>query len=319
MPSGACGQPAQSDAPCDFDHDGFPALEMMHKCACFLAEQRGHHAMIPRITRHQQNKKNMLADTGPATLLPTQSAETGALDKEQRSRPGRWLLAIPKACEGFTMFRPAIFCLAAVAVAVSVAPAANAANFVFDSDPFAGTAALETPGRQIIGNEISIPVFDFAADVLAFNTTTFSVADGVGLFNGLAEDIPAFGKNFIVLRNFDGDGDPFNGNQLNAGLAANLIADQIDATGAGFFIYFNSGLDLPRLVFSTDLASNTADLKVLARFTGLGGQIGRDAMVQFAQDNVAGVPEPASWAMLIAGFGLVGAAARRRHASAVTC
>ena len=34
--------------------------------------------------------------------------------------------------------------------------------------------------------------------------------------------------------------------------------------GPGFFIYFNSGLDLPRLVYSTDLSDNTADLKVLA-------------------------------------------------------
>jgi PEP-CTERM motif len=33
---------------------------------------------------------------------------------------------------------------------------------------------------------------------------------------------------------------------------------------------------------------------------------------------VAGVPEPASWAMMIAGFGLVGGAMRRRHAVRVT-
>lgn len=32
------------------------------------------------------------------------------------------------------------------------------------------------------------------------------------------------------------------------------------------------------------------------------------------QSNVLGVPEPASWAMMIAGFGLVGSAARRRRA-----
>lgn len=34
--------------------------------------------------------------------------------------------------------------------------------------------------------------------------------------------------------------------------------------------------------------------------------------------NVSVVPEPATWAMLIAGFGLVGAAARRRRATAVS-
>ena len=43
--------------------------------------------------------------------------------------------------------------------------------------------------------------------------------------------------------------------------------------------------------------------------------------LQFFNDSLvvrgATVPEPASWAMLIAGFGLVGAAARRRRAAAV--
>ena len=33
--------------------------------------------------------------------------------------------------------------------------------------------------------------------------------------------------------------------------------------------------------------------------------------------NVSAVPEPASWAMLIAGFGLTGAALRRRRMAAV--
>jgi hypothetical protein len=33
-------------------------------------------------------------------------------------------------------------------------------------------------------------------------------------------------------------------------------------------------------------------------------------------DSLAGVPEPASWALMIAGFGLAGAALRRRHAVA---
>jgi hypothetical protein len=37
-----------------------------------------------------------------------------------------------------------------------------------------------------------------------------------------------------------------------------------------------------------------------------------------AVDGPGGVPEPATWAMLIAGFGLVGAAARRRRVSAIS-
>jgi hypothetical protein len=197
--------------------------------------------------------------------------------------------------------------------AFSAVPSVHAATFAFNTDPFAGSNALITPGRQVVGDEISIPAFEFANDVLAFDAGVFDIPAGIDFFNGLASAIPLSGANFIVLRTFDGDGNPLNGNQLNAGSAADLIVDRITGAGAGFFVYFNSGLDLPRLVYSTDLDSNQADLKVLARFTGLTGASGRDAMAEFSAYNVASVPEPESWAMMIAGFGLVGAAARRQR------
>jgi hypothetical protein len=37
------------------------------------------------------------------------------------------------------------------------------------------------------------------------------------------------------------------------------------------------------------------------------------------KELVAGVPEPESWAMMLGGFGLLGAAARRRTRSSITC
>lgn len=43
---------------------------------------------------------------------------------------------------------------------------------------------------------------------------------------------------------------------------------------------------------------------------------GPSANYDFAVANVGGVPEPASWALMIGGFGLVGATARRRRAIA---
>lgn len=209
-------------------------------------------------------------------------------------------------------FRTFAVLLIALASA-GVASVANAAAFNFNTAPFAGSTALTTPGRQVVGGEISIPVFDFANDVLGFDPSVFDIPTGISLFNGVAGDIPTSGANFIVLRTFDGDGNPGNGNQLAAGTAANLIADRITATGAGFFIYFNSGLDLPRLVYSTDLNSNTSDLKILARLTGLTGSAGREAMADFSAGNVAAVPEPATWAIMITGFGLVGVTVRRRR------
>ena len=52
-------------------------------------------------------------------------------------------------------------------------------------------------------------------------------------------------------------------------------------------------------------------------FAGTAGRTGFDDITFGSDVAGGGVPEPASWAMLIAGFGLVGAAARRRRNVAV--
>ena len=127
--------------------------------------------------------------------------------------------------------------------------------------------------------------------------------------NATAPNVPATGVNIVVLQTFDDDNNPLT--NFAAGNAANLIAAQITTPGPGFFIYFNQGLDVARLVFSTDLNDNQADLKVLARMTNLSGQIGRDAIPTFTAENFrfTTVPEPASLS-LMAVAGLVGAGRR---------
>jgi hypothetical protein len=137
------------------------------------------------------------------------------------------------------------------------------------------------------------------------------------LVNAPIATVPASGANFIVLQTFDNDADP--GTPFNAGSAANLIAAQVQSAGAGFFIYFNSGLDLPRLVYSTDLDDPTADLRILARLTNLTGAAGRDALDDIGSTNVAAipaqpVPEAPTGLLLMAGAValLAGGAIRRR-------
>jgi hypothetical protein len=179
--------------------------------------------------------------------------------------------------------------------------ATQAAEFRFNADPFAGSDALSTPGRQVVGGEDFI-VFSVGDDVFQFDGGAFGVTD-IQFINALAPDIPASGVNTVVLQTAPV---PFN-----AGLAANAIADQITTPGPGFFIYFNSGLDLPRLVYSTDLSDNTADLKVLARMTNLSGN--RDALATFTESNFQVVPEPSTWLMMGSGLLLAGAYRFRRR------
>src|SRR5262249_51532542 len=94
-----------------------------------------------------------------------------------------------------------------------------------------------------------------------------------------------------------------------AGNAANLIAAQVTTSGPGFFIYFNQGLNTPRLVFSTDLSDNTADLKILARMTNLIGQPGE--LANFTSANFALVETPVPASFVLFGTGLALFAGRR--------
>ena len=187
----------------------------------------------------------------------------------------------------------------------------NADTFRFDTDPFAGSTALTTPGRQVVGGEDSI-TFDIASDIFSLESTVFNAGNQVLFANNVVGNLPTSGVNVIVLQTFDNDADL--GTPFLAGNAANLIAGQITSPGAGFFIYFNSVLDLPRLVYSTDLDDNTADLKVLFRMTNLAGQGGRDLIPTFQESNfeITTVPEPGTILLLSAGLiGLAGYARKR--------
>ncbi len=167
---------------------------------------------------------------------------------------------------------------------------ASAATFPFVTDPFAGSTALTTPGRQIVGGEPFVD-FSIATDVFAFDPIVFGI-DEIRFANDVVASLPTTDINVVVLQTLDNDANPLT--PFGAGNAANLIAEQITWSGPGFFIYFNSGLDLPRFVYSTDLSDNIADLKVLARLTSLFSQ--PDQLPNFTEDNFAltPVPEPAS-------------------------
>jgi hypothetical protein len=208
-----------------------------------------------------------------------------------------------------------LFIATCIALAYSlIGSTASATTFTFDTDPFAGTPVLTTPGRQIVGGEDFI-VFNPATDIFSLDPTVFGVGNSVSFANDFAGNLPTSDLNVIVLESFDDDNNPAT--PFGAGNAANLIAAQITTPGPGFFIYFNQGLDLPRLVFSTDLNDNTADLKVLARMLNLTGAGGRDAMQTFTASNFTfatestSVPEPST--LLLLGAGMFGVARRSRR------
>jgi hypothetical protein len=180
---------------------------------------------------------------------------------------------------------------------------AEATTFTFNTDPFAGTTVLSTPGRQIVAGEDFV-VFNQATDVYSLDPTVFGVGDTVNFVNAPVDGLPSGGVNVVVLDTFDNDNNPAT--PFGAGNAADLIASKVTTSGPGFFIYFNQALDLPRLVYSTDLSSNTADLKVLTRMLNLNGAEGRNDMPLFTASNfefshsATATPEPSSVALIVA-------------------
>jgi hypothetical protein len=186
---------------------------------------------------------------------------------------------------------------------------ARAATISFNTDPFAGSTATTTPGRQIVGNEL-FTTFDVAADVFDFNSALFGI-DEILFATDLAANLPMTDVNTVVLQTLDNDADPTT--PFGAGTAANLIAAQIAESGPGFFVYFNSGLNLPRLVYSTDLSDNTADLKILARLTNLEGL--PNVLPSFSEANFAitQVPEPATFLLMTSGGAMWAARQARRR------
>ena len=191
---------------------------------------------------------------------------------------------------------------------MALCPAAHSTTFTFNTDPFAGTNVLNIPGRQLIGGEDFLS-FTTATDVYALDANVFGVGNTVHFANSRAETLPTTGVNVVVLEDFDNDANPLT--PFGAGNAADLIASRITSPGPGFFIYFNQSLNLPRLVYSTDLSSSDADLKVLSRMLNLFGAEGQNAMPTFTAANfeftgTSAAPEPASFPLMI-GAGMLGA------------
>lgn len=120
------------------------------------------------------------------------------------------------------------------------------------------------------------------------------------------------------------------GTSLNFGpvTAGDTLVFKINVTNNGDYFYSQRSLNADGITHIFSAAYGGGDFAIPAgTYVGFedltgGGDLDYDDL-QFVFTNVRGVevggiPEPATWAMLIAGFGLVGMAARRRKDFAVT-
>jgi hypothetical protein len=159
----------------------------------------------------------------------------------------------------------------------------NGATLVFSTNPLAG---VPDTGGQIVNGAGGGPVFSFnpLTDVIAFDPAAFGV-NAVAFANGNTTDpgFPMSGLTVAVVQN-----------AAAARAVATVLGNQLTSTGPGFFMYFNAGLNVPRLVFSRDLGDPNADLAILARFDNLTGQAGVLPSIQASNFTATAIPEPSS-------------------------
>ena len=233
------------------------------------------------------------------------------------------------------MFRPlAIFAFAAAAAALATSPVQAGVTIVNDSALFGGTlkvVTFDTPDSDTIAEVqtnygVALHSLDPRAHTFVTPAGFFS---GIGnlssnafgsTFNGLISDTSlAPDYSASTLRSFDIDFatsvSAFGMAIQGAGLGAHKF-ELFDGSNASLGLYSFSDVGLATLDEGPNgffgfrvTGAPVAKVRVTA------AAVGQDFI---AFDNLtfvtagAAVPEPASWALMIAGFGGVGAALRRR-------
>ena len=144
-----------------------------------------------------------------------------------------------------------------------------------------------------------------------FNFSATAASDSVFNFSFSIDDIADLSANEIGLR--VGVGDIAVDNGLDFGAISNGFATFVTAASGG-------GLQLDDATYlyadfsGPQLFSGSVDMPtfLLGNFT-LFGSDGNSVGTIAVTSDVAAVPEPASWAMMLVGFGAVGYSLRRRR------
>jgi hypothetical protein len=194
---------------------------------------------------------------------------------------------------------------AASVLAFAIAAPASAANFIVSATVNSGTL---TPFQLNVVDidPIAIDVGDTLDLTITFSGGTLTLGGGGALWTGLLTGDDVGGVTTTSTMSFTGG-------------SANLVANAGPMTQVNEFVhvgnYFGNSLiqSAPGPIsFSGINQMMTFDS---ADFNGP-RTYGRAFFYYETSVTPSVVPEPASWAMLIAGFGLVGALARRRRAIA---
>ena len=203
------------------------------------------------------------------------------------------------------------------AIAVSGSTGASAANLLVNGDFEGSSSPFATPpGWTNIGHTDGVLSYGLTSQ-LAYNGLYFYDIGGAGgaglpsIGDGITQTVATtIGNTYRLTFGYSGE----NGLGLSSVLAVTIggivTPFTITSDNAGFFrkAFTTANIDYTATSLSTAIAFT------LQSATQLGDNDPLLDAVSFSQTATGAVPEPASWAMLISGFAVVGISARRRRA-----
>ncbi len=205
------------------------------------------------------------------------------------------------------------FVLAAAMIAASVAPA-QAANLIVNGDFEASSSQTATPpGWTNIGHTdgviaysaFSTPAYDgkYFYDIGGYGMATPNVNDGI-----MQTISTVAGQTYRLTFGYTGENTP--GVVTVLGVTAGTLVNQYTIVGTGLPVFQEP---FKTTFFDFVATGATTDIKFQifsSTQIGYNDPLIDKVIVEAVQRG--GVPEPAAWAMMLAGFGLVGGAMRRR-------
>jgi hypothetical protein len=203
-----------------------------------------------------------------------------------------------------------LFLLAATASAIGLAGSANAASVVLNNgQPYTYVVHANHAGS---GTALLLKTKNIASNVTYSSTDMIDVGngDGVAQANGVGRNgftditVDPF-LNFSIMQ-FKIEGPTGNDPGVDLDIFIEFVGGGTQ-TISDVFLPANDKMDV---------VAATGQVMTRITFMGLRNAAGAAqdfrALKQVSFEPAAVVPEPASWAMMIAGFGLLGTAARRR-------
>lgn len=189
--------------------------------------------------------------------------------------------------------------------ATSASATISVGGFDFNDDAFADTLTASSGDFSTSGGSLADVLTDKDA-----GTYAFSFSEGAFVELGFTDNLVINGMgNDLVLFEL-GVADP-----LTVTIGGVTLEVLTAATGfsAGGFSLNAIALDLD--LFGIADGGSISSLRLAFPINQESGTVSSTSLVGAlnSQSITGGVPEPTTWAMLIAGFGLVGAAARRRR------